>query len=85
MPYRIPDFALDGFAAAGKTMISFLADIKKATGVILSELDMGGGLGINTYRKIILLKLKTWFKQWFGLYKWLVQLTISQYTPPVSF
>lgn len=40
-------FALDGFAAAGKTMISFLADIKKATGVILSELDMGGGLGIK--------------------------------------
>ncbi len=28
-------------------MISFLADIKKATGVILSELDMGGGLGIK--------------------------------------
>lgn len=39
-------FALDGYAAAAQTMISFFATIREKTGVILDALDLGGGLGI---------------------------------------
>lgn len=40
-------FALDGYAAAGKAMVAFMAAINSQTGVLLGELDMGGGLGIS--------------------------------------
>lgn len=40
-------FALDGYAAAGTAMVAFINAIKRHTGVVLAELDMGGGLGIS--------------------------------------
>jgi diaminopimelate decarboxylase len=40
-------FALEGFAATAHTMIKFLASIREKTGVVISVLDLGGGLGIS--------------------------------------
>jgi diaminopimelate decarboxylase len=40
-------FALDGYTAAAEVMIGFMAEIQQHTGIILPELDVGGGLGIS--------------------------------------
>lgn len=40
-------FDLDPFELAAKVMLDFMADIKKETGLLLNELDLGGGFGIK--------------------------------------
>lgn len=39
-------FALDGYVKAVQVMVSFLDEIRQITGVVLEELDLGGGLGV---------------------------------------
>ncbi|MHB9146096.1 MAG: diaminopimelate decarboxylase [Symbiobacteriia bacterium] len=38
-------FELDPFAGAANVMLRFMADIRRETGLTLTELDLGGGLG----------------------------------------
>ena len=40
-------FDIDPFVLAAEVMMNFLLDIKKETGVLLKELDLGGGFGIK--------------------------------------
>lgn len=40
-------FDIDPFVHAAEVMMNFLADIKAETGLVLSELDLGGGFGIK--------------------------------------
>ncbi len=39
-------FDVDPFVLAAEVMMNFIADIKNETGVVLTELDLGGGFGI---------------------------------------
>lgn len=39
-------FDVDPFVLAAEVMMNFIADIKTETGVVISELDLGGGFGI---------------------------------------
>ncbi|HHY93265.1 MAG TPA: diaminopimelate decarboxylase [Firmicutes bacterium] len=39
-------FALDGYVKAAQVMIDFLSQIRLVTGLVLEELDLGGGLGV---------------------------------------
>ncbi|MBE6556421.1 MAG: diaminopimelate decarboxylase [Ruminococcaceae bacterium] len=40
-------FDIEPFADAAAIMVAFLADIQKECGVVLSELNLGGGLGVR--------------------------------------
>lgn len=40
-------FDVDPFVLAAKVMMKFIADVKRETGVIISELNLGGGFGIK--------------------------------------
>lgn len=40
-------FDIDPFVHAAEVMMKFLADIKTETGIVISELDLGGGFGIK--------------------------------------
>ncbi len=40
-------FDIDPFVHAAEVMMKFLADIKAETGIVISELDLGGGFGIK--------------------------------------
>ena len=44
-------FDIDPFVLAAEVMMNFLADIKKETGAVLTELDLGGGFGIRYSEK----------------------------------
>ena len=44
-------FDIDPFVLAAEVMMNFLADIKKETGAVLTELDLGGGFGIKYSEK----------------------------------
>ncbi len=39
-------FDVEPFVLAAEVMMNFIGDIKKETGVVISELDLGGGFGI---------------------------------------
>lgn len=39
-------FDVDPFVSAAEVMMKFLADIREETGIVISELDLGGGFGI---------------------------------------
>ena len=39
-------FDIDPFVSAGKVMMDFIGDIKKQTGYVIRELNLGGGFGI---------------------------------------
>lgn len=39
-------FDIDPFVSAGKVMMDFIGDIKKQTGYVIQELNLGGGFGI---------------------------------------
>lgn len=39
-------FSPDGFALAAERLLEFIADMRKSYGVVLKELDLGGGYGI---------------------------------------
>ncbi len=39
-------FDVDPFVLAAEVMMNFIADIRNETGVVISELDLGGGFGI---------------------------------------
>lgn len=40
-------FDVDPFVLAAEVMMKFIADVKRETGVIISELNLGGGFGIK--------------------------------------
>ena len=40
-------FDIDPFVLAAEVMMNFILDIKKETGVLLKEIDLGGGFGIK--------------------------------------
>ncbi|MCD7827193.1 MAG: diaminopimelate decarboxylase [Clostridiales bacterium] len=40
-------FDIDPFVHAAQVMMKFIADIKSQTGIVISELDLGGGFGIK--------------------------------------
>ncbi len=44
-------FDIDPFVLAAEVMMNFYAEIKKETGVVLTELDLGGGFGIRYSEK----------------------------------
>lgn len=44
-------FDIDPFVLAAEVMMNFILDIKKETGVLLQELDLGGGFGIKYSEK----------------------------------
>ena len=39
-------FDLNSFAAAAQVMVEFMAEIRRETGMVLPDLDLGGGLGV---------------------------------------